>query len=269
VAGRCPARQRKCGVVLFLFTPHSAFRIPGEVPSPLSLPDKPSIIVLPFVNLSGDPTQDYFSDGLTEEITSALSQIASLFVIARTSAFTYKGKAAKVQDISREMDVRYVLEGSTRKGDGQVRIIAQLIDATTGEHVWSERYDRPLKDIFALQDEIVQKIVTTLALQLPLQEQGYLVRKRTDNLDAYDAFLRGTESIVRDTKEAITVQAHVLFWAGRPEEDIRTIEQAMRLNPRYQPTYLFQLSWAYRLTGHYIEAIATLKKFLSRSPMPI
>jgi hypothetical protein len=105
---------------------HSAFRIPGEVPSPLSLPDKPSIIVLPFVNLSGDPTQDYFSDGLTEEITSALSQIASLFVIARTSAFTYKGKAAKVQDISREMDVRYVLEGSTRKGDGQVRIIAQL-----------------------------------------------------------------------------------------------------------------------------------------------
>jgi adenylate cyclase len=122
------------------------------------LPDKPSIIVLPFVNLSGDPNQEYFSDGMTEEMTAALSRLSSLFVIARTSAFTYKGKAAKVQDISKEMGVRYVLEGSARQGDNQLRIIAQLIDATTGEHVWSEQYDRPLTDIFAVQDEIVRKI---------------------------------------------------------------------------------------------------------------
>src|SRR5207247_2683080 len=107
------------------------------------------------------------------------------------SAFTYKGKAVKVQDVGREMGVRYVLEGSVLKADGQVRITAQLIDATTGGHLWSERYDRPLKDLFALQDEIVQKIVTTLKLQLTLEEQGFSMRKHTDNLEAYDAFLRG------------------------------------------------------------------------------
>ena len=128
----------------------------------LPLPDKPSIVVLPFINLSGDPSQEYFSDGVTEEITATLSRVSGLFVIARTSAFTYKGKAVKVQDISREMGVRYVLEGSVQKADGQVRIIAQLIDATTGEHVWAERYGQPLKDLFTLQDEITQKIVTAL-----------------------------------------------------------------------------------------------------------
>src|SRR5262249_5197200 len=110
----------------------------------LPLPDKPSIVVLPFVNMSGDSEQEYFSDGITEDLTADLSKISSLFVIARNSAFTYKGKAVKVQDVSREMGVRYVLEGSVRKSDNQVRITAQLIDATTGEHLWSERYDRPL-----------------------------------------------------------------------------------------------------------------------------
>src|SRR5262249_19812127 len=144
-------------------------------------PDKPSIVVLPFANMSDDPKQDYFSDGLTEDLTSALSKISSLFVIARNSAFTYKGKAVKVQDVSKELGVRYVLEGSVRKADSQVRITAQLIDATTGYHLWSGRYDRPFQDLFALQDEIVQKIVTTLKLQLTLEEQGVLVRKTTDN----------------------------------------------------------------------------------------
>ena len=116
--------------------------------------------------------QDYFSDGITEDLTTALSQISSLFVIARNSAFTYKGKAVKVQDVGRELGVRYVLEGSVRRANEQVRITAQLIDATTETHLWAARYDRPLKDIFALQDEIVQKIVTTLKLQLTLREQG-------------------------------------------------------------------------------------------------
>src|SRR5262245_9074846 len=134
-------------------------------PPGLPLPDKPSIVVLPFVNMSEDPKQEYFSDGITEDLTSDLSKISSLFVIARNSAFTYKGKAVKVQDVSSELGVRYV-EGSVRRAGDQVRITAQLIDATKGYHLWSERYDRPFKDIFALQDEIVQKIVTTLKLQL-------------------------------------------------------------------------------------------------------
>ena len=157
--------------------------------------------MLPFVNLSGDPGQDYFSDGLTDVLTGDLSQISSLFVIARNSAFTYKGKAVKVQDVSKEMGVRYVLEGSVQRADQRVRITVQLIDATTGYHLWSEQYDRPLQDIFALQDEIVQKIVTTLKLQLTLQEQGYIVRKHTDNLEAYDAFLRGVEYLLTASRK--------------------------------------------------------------------
>src|SRR5437867_2415579 len=131
-------------------------------PAALALPEKPSVVVLPFVNMSGDSEQEYFSDGITEDITSSLSKISSLFVIARNSAFTYKGKAVKVQDVGHEMGVRYVLEGSVRKADTQLRINAQLIDATTGYHLWSERYDRPLQHILTLQDEIVQQIVTTL-----------------------------------------------------------------------------------------------------------
>src|SRR2546425_3009378 len=179
-------------------------------PSALPLPDKPSIIILPFVNLSSDPEQEYFSDGLTEVLTGDLSKISTLFVISRNSAFTYKGKAVKVQDVSREMGVRYVLEGSVLKAGDQVRITVQLIDAATGYHLWSERYDGRLTDIFALQDEIVQKIVTTLKLQLTLQEHGYLMRKHTDNLEAYDAFLRGMEYFWRLTREA-NAQAQQMY----------------------------------------------------------
>jgi len=186
----------------------------------LALPDKPSIIVLPFINMSNDPEQEYFSDGMTEDLTTDLSKISSLFVISRNSALTYKGKAAKAQDISREMGVQYVLEGSIRKAGDRVRITAQLIDATTDHHLWSERYDRSLKDIFALQDEIVQKIVTTLKLQLTVWEQGILVRKTTENLEAYDFCLRGWESLLRLTKETYP-QAQQLF------------ERAIELDPQY------------------------------------
>jgi adenylate cyclase len=173
-----------CRVALFGRT---SWRVGNETATPqaLPLPDKPSIIVLPLVNLSKDPDQEYFSDGLTEVLTGDLSKISSLFVIARNSAFTYKGKATKVQDVSKEMGVRYVVEGSVQKANQRIRIAVQLIDATTGQHVWSQQYDRPLIDIFALQDEIVQKIVTTLKLQLTLQEQGVLVHKRTNNVEAY------------------------------------------------------------------------------------
>jgi adenylate cyclase len=190
----------------------------------LLFPNKPSVVVLPFVNMSEDPKQEYFSDGITEDLTTDLSKISSLFVIARNSAFTYKGKAVKVQDVSREMGVRYVLEGSVRKANDQLRITAQLIDGTTGGHLWSERYDRPLKDVFAVQDEIVQRIVTTLKLQLTLWEQGYLVQKTTDNLEAYDYYLRGMGSLGRFTKEG-NAQARQMY------------EKAIALDPQYASAY--------------------------------
>ena len=227
------------GILLFLFPSfltfilhRSSFIVPEAHP-PLPLPDKPSIIVLPFDNMSNDPEQDYFSDGITEDITSDLSRIAGLFVIARNSAFTYKGKAVKVQDVSREMGVRYVLEGSVRKAADQMRVTAQLIDATTEGHLWSERYDHPLEDIFALQDEIVQKIVTTLRLQLTLQEQGYIVRKTTDNVEAYDSLLRGIGPLFRYTQET-NVQARQMF------------EKAAALDPQYAEAYVW-LGWTYYL----------------------
>jgi adenylate cyclase len=212
-------------------SPQSSVLVTQEAQAVLPLPDKPSIVVLPFVNMSEDPKQEYFSDGLTEDLTSALSKISSLFVIARNSAFTYKGKAVKVQDVSKELGVRYVLEGSVRRADNQVRITAQLIDATTGGHLWSERYDRPLQDIFALQDEVVQKIVTTLKLQLTVQEQGILVRKTTDNLAAYDYYLRGRAHFNRFTQEA-NAQARQLF------------EKVLELDPQYAEAYAF-LGWTY------------------------
>jgi adenylate cyclase len=209
-----------------------------EAKPPLPLPDKPSIVVLPFDNMSKDPEQAYFSDGITEVLTSDLSRIASLFVIARNTAFTYKGKSVNVQEIGKELGVRYVLEGSVQKANDQVRIVAQLIDTTTSGHIWSERFDRPFKDIFALQDEIVQKIVTTLKLQLTVQEQGWLVRKTTDNLEAYDAYLRGIELFSRITQET-TVQARQMF------------EKAVALDPQYADAYawlggIYLAEWLWR-----------------------
>jgi len=211
-----------------LLSPQSPVLSPEAAPAALPLPDKPSIIVLPFDNMSNDPEQEYFSDGITEDITSDLSRISSLFVIARNSAFTYKGKAVKVQDVSREMGVRYVLEGSVRKADNQVRITAQLIDATTGEHLWSERYDRPLIDIFALQDEIRQKIVFALKVKLTPEEQRWFRLAPTNNLEAYDYWLRGQESFFRalfEGKKEANAQARRMF------------EKAVELDPQYAGAY--------------------------------
>ncbi len=197
----------------------------------MPLPDKPSIVVLPFVNMSEDPKQDYFSDGLTEDLTGDLAKISSLFVITRNSAFTYKGKVAKVQDVSKELGVRYVLEGSVQKAGDQVRVTAQLIDATSSYHLWSERYDRPLQDIFALQDEIRQKIVLALKVKLTQEEQERFKSAPTDNLEAYDYFLRGLERYWRLTKEA-NIQARQMF------------ERAIELDPRYAAAYA-ELGWTY------------------------
>src|SRR5216683_7379457 len=198
---------------------------PSEQSPSLPLPDKPSIAVLPFTNMSGDREQEYFSDGITDDLTTALSRLPDLFVIARTSAFTYKGKEVNVQDVSRELGVKYILEGSVEKAGGQVRITAQLVDATTGEDFWAEQYERPLRDIFVLQDEVVGKIVTTLKLQLTLEERGILVRKQADNLDAYEDFLRGQEHYWALTKQG-NAQAREMF------------EKAIELDPKYADAYV-------------------------------
>ena len=166
------------------------------------LPDKPSIAVLPFVNMSGDPEQEYFSDGITEDLITDLSKISGMFVIARNSTFTYKGRAVKVDQVGRELGVRFVLEGSVRKAGDRVRITAQLVDAGTGGHLWAERYDRDLEDIFALQDEVTQKIVAALEVKLTEDEQERLERTYTDDLEAYDYFLQGLEYLHRFTQEA-------------------------------------------------------------------
>jgi adenylate cyclase len=153
------------------------------------LPDKPSIAVLPFANMSGDPKQEYFADGITDDLITDLSKIKGLFVIARNSMFTYKGKPVMVKQVAEELGVLYVLEGSVRRAGKQVRINAQLIDATTGGHLWADRYDGKMDDVFALQDRITRKIVEALAVKLTVGEEKQVARKETDSAEAYDAFL--------------------------------------------------------------------------------
>ena len=185
------------------------------------LPDKPSIAVLPFDNMTGDPEQEYFCDGITEQIIMALSKVPRLFVIARNSSFTYKGKPVKVQQVSEELGVRYVLEGSVGKVDKRLRITVQLIDAVTGHHLWAERYDRELKDIFAIQDEITIKILTAMMVQLTEGEKARVLEKCTDNLKAYLKILEG-------------IQYSNKF---KHAEAIERFEEARMLDPQCAVTY--------------------------------
>jgi len=165
------------------------------------LPDKPSIAVLPFANMSDDPKQEYFCDGMTEDLITDLSKISGLFVIARNSTFTYKGKSVKIRQVAEELGVRYVLEGSVRKADKKLRITAQLIDAAAGHHLWADRYTGIIDDVFAYQDKITQKIVEALAIKLNVDEQVQLAHKDTDDIAAYDLFLKGWEHYLRWTPE--------------------------------------------------------------------
>jgi adenylate cyclase len=189
------------------------------------LPAKPSVAVLPFNNLSGDPKQDYFSDGITNDIITALSKFGSLFVIASNSVFIYKGKPVKVQDVSRNLGVRYILEGSVQRASARVRVNTQLIDATTGHHLWAERYDRNLKDLFTVQDEIVQAIVATLSVKLTRLEQKRAFAKPTSNLEAYDYVLRGGEYQSRTTRSA-NFEARQMF------------QKAIELDSHYDSAYV-------------------------------
>jgi adenylate cyclase len=208
----------------------------------LPLPDKPSIAVLPFTNMSGDPEQEYFSDGMTEDLITDLSQLSGLFVIARTSTFTYKGKAVKVEDVGRELGVQYVLEGSVRKTDNRVLITAQLVEALTGHHVWAERYNRPLQDLFALQEEVRRKIVAHLALKLTDEEEAQWERTYTRNPEAYDYLLRGLEYQWRFTKRAFD-QARQMY------------QKAIELDPAYAVAYAWMgwtywMEWIYQLSDN-------------------
>jgi TolB-like protein len=191
---------------------------------PPPLPEKPSIAVLPFVNLSQDASQDYFIDGVVEDIVSALSRIRWMFVIARNSSFTYKGQAVNITQVGRELGVRYVLEGSMRKAANRVRITGQLIDATTGMHIWAERYEGTLDDIFELQDQISASVVGAIARQLEQAEIDRAKRKATDNLDAYDCYLRGRASLNLGTREAI-------------EEGLPYFYKAIELDPDFASAY--------------------------------
>ena len=169
----------------------------------LALPDKPSIAVLQFENMSGDPEQEYFADGMVEEIITALSRFKSLFVIARHSSFTFKGKAVDIKEVGRRLGVRYVLEGSVRKASGKVRITGQLIDAVTGAHLWADRFERDLTDVFALQDEVTIAVVSAIQPKMLQTEIAMATRRRPENLTAYDFYLRALPQYYLATREGL------------------------------------------------------------------
>jgi adenylate cyclase len=195
-------------------------RLPAETGTPLPLPDRPSIAVLPFTNMSGDPEQEYFADGMVEEIITALSRFKSLFVIARNSSFTFKGRAVDIKEVGRSLGVRYVLEGSVRKASGKVRITGQLIDAATGAHIWADRFERDLTDVFALQDEVMVAVVSAIQPKLLQTEIAEATRRRPENLTAYDYYLRAMQQFSLNTREGFA-------------EAIRLADRALQLDPQF------------------------------------
>ncbi len=228
--------------------PVRAYRVIAEAAAmtateaPPAAPDKPSIAVLPFTNMSGDPEQEYFADGISEDLITDLSKISGLFVIARNSSFAFKGQTVDVKQVARELGVRHILEGSVRKAGGKVRINAQLIDATTGGHIWAERYDRDFDDIFALQDEITAEIVSALKVNLTAADTASVGHKLTNNVDAYEVFLRGRTQFYQFTPET-HAEAERLF------------EQAILLDPNFAAAiaflgFVYQNDWLFLWPGH-------------------
>jgi adenylate cyclase len=217
-----------------------AHRAPTErLSSAPPLPDRPSIAVLPFENMSGDPEQEYFADGMVEEIITALSRFKSLFVIARNSSFTFKGRAVDIKEVGRKLGVRYVLEGSVRKASGKVRIAGQLIDAVTGAHIWADRFERDLTDIFALQDDVTVAVVSAIQPKLLQTEIAISARRRPENLTAYDFYLRAMQQYYSFTREGVA-------------EAIRLAHRALELDPRFAVAaaqagacHMFNVLWGY------------------------
>jgi adenylate cyclase len=214
---------------LAIWRPWEPAMEPSSEKTALPLPDKPSIAVLPFTNLSGDPTQDYLSNGITESLITRLARQPDMFVIARNSSFTYKDKAVKVQQVGRDLGVRYVLEGSVQSAGERIRITAQLVEAATGEHLWADGYDRELQDLFAVQDEITRRVIIELAVKLTVGEVARSDVQATDNVEAYDHWLRGVKSYRLFTKET-NFQAGELF------------DTAIELDPEYARAIAY-LGW--------------------------
>jgi len=215
-------------------------------PAPLALPEKPSIAVLPFQNMSGDPEQDYFADGMVEDITTGLARIKWLFVIARNSSFTYKGNAIDVRQVGRELGVRYVLEGSVRKAGNRVRITAQLVEAETGAHLWADRYDGALQDVFDLQDQITDSVVGVVEPSLRQSEIERSRRKRPENLGAYDLYLRALPYMTSVMPEDARIAAGILG-------------DALKLDPHFAAAHAL-LAWCheqYFMRAGYDEAEKT------------
>src|SRR5208283_5235932 len=205
----------------------------AAAPDAAPLPDKPSIAVLPFANMSGDPEQEYFVDGMVEEIITALSRIRWLFVTARNSTFAYKGQSVDVKRVGRELGVRYVLEGSVRKAGNRVRITGQLIDAATGAHLWADRFDGSLEDVFELQDKVASSVAGVIEPALQAAETARSTGRPTTDLTAYDLYLR----------------AHAMIWssARRIPEALGLLEQAIARDPCYGPALAWAAMCCYRL----------------------
>ena len=262
----------------------------------LELPDIPSIAVLPFMNMSGDPSQEYFSDGLTEQIINGICKVSNLFVIARNSSFAYKGRSVNIRQVGKELGVRYVLEGSVQKVGDRVRITCQLIDATTGYHLWSENYDRDLLDIFALQDEITLKLIDTMHIKLTFGEQARLWEGMTTNIQAYDMHMRGSECFFRANekdnkqaqqfyKEAINIDENYAFayamlgftyifdllfrWSESPiqsfEQAEKCAEKTLALNDSLDLAYLLS-GWIKLFKRQHDEAINEGQRAITLNP---
>ena len=280
--------------------PVRAYRVlsarPSAIEAPPPLPDKPSIAVLPFTNISGDPEQEFFADGMAEDIITALSKYRWFFVIARNSSFTYKGKTVKVQQVATELGVRYVLEGSVQRAGDRIRVNAQLIDAETGTHIWAERYDRDLADIFALQDEITEQIVSSIAPELGTAERERARRKPPASLDAWGRFQRGlwhvyhvnerdhseAERLMREVTEidpgfspAYAYLAFLRYLAvihGFAEDDAKTLAEGHALGnkavtlDRNDPVAHFALARILTMEGEMEAAIAESKIAIGLNP---
>ncbi|MBV8103128.1 MAG: adenylate/guanylate cyclase domain-containing protein [Hyphomicrobiales bacterium] len=268
-----------------------------EKPPPRpALSDKPSIAVLPFANMSGDAEQEYFADGISEDIITALSKLSQLFVIARNSSFTFKGKNVHIGEVGKSLGVRYVLEGSVRKSGARVRITAQLVDTTTGGHLWAERFDREMTDIFAVQDDVTSQIVSALALNLNAGDRRSIAAEHTDNEEAYDCFLRGREFWWVHSREAnreaerllkravdldpryapafaflaaAKVNDYVSGWSASPAQGLEEAEKAARLavqlDERY-PYALWALACVYLWARRHDEAVRTAEKMMAFNP---
>ncbi len=228
-------------------------RAEPESPTSLALPDRPAIAVLPFTNMSGDPEQEYFSDGISEDIITALSKLRWFFVIARNSSFIYKGKSVHLKQIAGDLGVRYVLEGSVRKGGDRVRITAQLNDVTTGSHLWAERYDRDLADVFAVQDEITEAIVAAIEPQLYAAENFRAQRKAPDSMDAWDLVMRALSHYWRVTRQDNVVAQALL-------------EKAIAIDPSYGQA-LGVLATSYIFTAHMGWADVTAESAAERAAL--